>query len=41
MRRSHLKDPSEAYSRVLVSIFIASECLDWDNSLIVIYRVLY
>ena len=41
MRHSYLKDPSGAYPRVLVLIFIASGCLDWDNSLIVIYRVLY
>ena len=41
MRHFHLKDPSGVYPRVLVSISIALGCLDWDNSLIVIHRVLY
>ena len=41
MHYSYLKDPSRVYPRVLVLIFIASGCLDWDNGLIVIYRVLY
>ena len=41
MRYFYLEDSSRVYPRVLVLIFIVLEYLDWDNSLIVIYRVLY
>ena len=41
MRYSYLKDPSGAYPKVLVLISIALGYLDWDNNLIVIYKVFY
>ena len=39
MRRSYLEDPSGAYPRVLVLIFMVLGCLGWDNNLVNIYRV--
>ena len=38
MRHSYLEDPSRAYSKVLVLIFIASECLGQNNNLVDIYK---
>ena len=34
MRYSYLKDPSEAYPKVLVLISIVLGCLGWDNDLV-------
>ena len=39
MHYSYLKDPSGAYPKVLVSIFIALGCFSKDNNLVDIYRV--
>ena len=40
MRCSYLKDPSTAYTRVLVLISMALGCLGWDNNLVDIYGVI-
>ena len=40
MRYSYLEDPKGAYPRVLISIPMALECLDWDNNLIGTYRAI-
>jgi len=38
VRRSYLKNPSRAYFRVLVLIYIALGCLSQDNNLVDVYR---
>jgi len=40
VRYSYLENPSRAYPKVLILIFMALRCLGWDNNLVDIYRVI-